>query len=79
MSTCRLPLLNSSAGMFETNMTTMDLMRVGMTAIGYTDNMSEYRVPADNLYKVQKNPWMMVVDFDKQNKLLKEYIQGDKK
>ena len=75
----KMQLLNSSAGMFETNMTTMDLMRVGMTAIGYTDNMSEYRVPADNLYKVQKNPWMMVVDFDKQNKLLKEYIQGDKK
>lgn len=75
----KIQLLNASAGMFETNMTTMDLMRVGMSAIGYTDNMSEYRVPADNLYKVQSNPWMMIVDFDKQNKLLKDYMQGDKK
>lgn len=72
----KIQLLNASAGLFETNMQTMDLMRVGMSAIGFTDNIDEYRVPADGLYKVQNNPWMMVIDYDKQNKLLKDYIQG---
>ena len=72
----KIQLLNASAGMFETNMKTMDLMRVGVSAIGYTDNIDEYRVPADGLYTVQSNPWMMIIDFDKQNKLLKDYMQG---
>ncbi|MBP5653989.1 MAG: LCP family protein [Clostridiales bacterium] len=72
----KIQLLNASAGMFETNMKTMDLLRVGMSAIGYTDNIDEYRVPADGLYTVQSNPWMMIIDFDKQNKLLKDYMQG---
>ncbi len=70
-------LLNDSAGVFETNMVSLDLMRVARNALAGIDNVQEYRVPADGLYTVQNNPWMMKIDFATQNQLLKDYIWSD--
>ena len=72
----QLALLEDSAGIFETNMQSMDLMRVGLNAVGGSDNIDEYRVPEDNMYSVQDNPWMMIVDMDAQLPALHEYIWG---
>ena len=73
----QLALLNDSAGVFETNMVSMDLMRVALNAIAGLDNVEEYRVPADGLYTVQNNPWMMIIDFTTQKQLLYDFIWGE--
>ena len=73
----QLAMIEDSAGMFETNMQQLDLARVGVNAVGGADNMSEYRVPADNMYSVQPDPWMMVVDWDQQLPELHAFIWGE--
>ncbi|MCI1770008.1 MAG: LCP family protein [Mageeibacillus sp.] len=73
----QVQLLNDSAGVFETNMISLDLMRVAMNGLGGVHSIQEYRVPADGLYTVQSNPWMMKIDFTKQNELLSAFIWGD--
>ena len=73
----QLAILEDSAGMFETNMTSMDLLRIATNAMGMADNIQQYRLPDDNMYTVQQDPWMMIVDWDAQLPLLKEYIWGD--
>ena len=72
----QLSILGDSAGMFETNMTQADLLRVGSAAIGLVGNIVEYRIPDDGLYTVQENPWMMIIDWAKQIPKLHEYIWG---
>ena len=67
-------LLEDSAGMFETNMTAMDIMRVALDAIDVLDNVKEYRAPADGMFRVQDNPWMMIVDWDTQLADLHRFI-----
>ncbi len=67
-------LLEDSAGMFETNMTAMDIMRVALDAIDVLDNVKEYRAPADGMFRVQDNPWMMIVDWDTQLEDLHRFI-----
>jgi len=73
----QLRLFHNSAGMFETNMITLDLFRVALSAIGYTDNIVESRVPSDGLYTVQSNPWMMIIDFEAQNQVIRDFIWGE--
>ncbi|MBO7424362.1 MAG: LCP family protein [Clostridia bacterium] len=73
----QMALVEDSTGMFETNMQTMDIARVGLNGIGGADNISEYRLPEDNLYTVQSNPWMMIVDMDQQVPKLHEFIWGE--
>ena len=70
-------LLNDSAGVFETNMVSLDLMRVATNALAGLDKIEEYRVPADGLYTVQNNPWMMIIDFASQKQLLYDFIYGE--
>ena len=41
-----------------------------------SDDMSEYRVPADGMYTVQSDPWMMLVDWDQQLPELHAFIWG---
>lgn len=72
----QLGLIEESAGMFETNMQSLDLTRIGFNAVAGAGNISEYRVPEDNLYSVQSNPWMMILDWDTQLPLLHEFIWG---
>ena len=67
-------LLEDSAGMFETNMTAMDIMRVALDAMDVLDNVKEYRAPADGMFRVQDNPWMMIVDWDTQLADLHRFI-----
>jgi len=69
-------LLERSTGMFETNMQPQDLARVGMDGIAGSDNITQYRVPEDNLYTVQSNPWMMIIDFDTTRNNLHNIIWG---
>lgn len=75
----QLATLEDLAGMFETNMNSVDLFRVGSSGVELVKKMSEYRVPADGLYTVQQNPWMMVVDWENQINALHEYIWGESK
>lgn len=70
----QMALLEDSAGMFETNMTSVDLMRVGLDAVDLLGTMKEYRVPVDGMYTVQSNPWMMLVDWERQLDELHAFI-----
>lgn len=72
----KLQLLNDSAGVFETNMNTADIMRVALNCFACLDNREEYRFPEDGTYTVQNDPWMMLVDFDEQKQRINEYIWG---
>jgi len=72
----QLAVLEDSAGMFETNMTQADLLRVGTVAVKLIKNIVEYRIPDDGLYKIQENPWMMIIDWEEQIPRLHEYIWG---
>ncbi|MBP5493100.1 MAG: LCP family protein [Clostridiales bacterium] len=70
-------LLEDSAGMFETNMNAMDMMRVALSAIEVIDTIEEYRAPCDGMFTVQQNPWMMIVDWDAQLADFHKFIWGD--
>lgn len=72
----QLNILKDSAGVFETNMTQSDLLRLGTAGIGLIKNIVEYRIPDDGLYTIQENPWMMMIDWEKQVPKLHEYIWG---
>ena len=69
-------LLEKSTGMFETNMRPEDLARVGINGVEGSDNLMQYRVPEDNLFTVQSNPWMMIIDFEQTNTRLHNFIWG---
>ena len=73
----KLQLLNDSAGVFETNMNTADIMRVALCCFDCLDNREEYRFPEDGTYTVQNDPWMMLVDFDEQKRRINDYIWGE--
>ncbi len=72
----QLSLLKNCAGMFETNMTQADLLRLGTVGVSLIKNIVQYRIPDDGLYTVQENPWMEVIDWEKQIPKLHEYIWG---
>lgn len=72
----QLALLEDSAGIFETNMTQADLLRLGTVGVSLVKNIVEYRIPDDGLYTVQENPWMEIIDWEKQIPRLHEYIWG---
>lgn len=72
----QMAILEDSAGMFETNMTQADLFRIGTVAVNLIGNLVEYRIPDDGLYSIQENPWMMLIDWEKQIPKLHEYIWG---
>lgn len=72
----QLLLLEKSTGVFETNMQPKDLARVALNGIAGSDNLTQYRVPEDNLFKVQSNPWMMIIDFDATKTKLHNFIWG---
>ena len=70
----KLQLLSDSAGVFETNMKSVDIMRVALDCFECLDNLEEKRIPEDGLYEVQNDPWMMRIDFAAQKQSLNEYI-----
>ena len=72
----QLAFVDDSVGMFETNMSKADLIRVGTSAIGLVKNMVEYRIPDDGLFTIQDNPWMMIINWEEQLPRLREYIWG---
>jgi hypothetical protein len=41
--------------------------------------MSEYRVPADGMFYSQPDPWMMILDWEKQIPELHQFIWGESK
>ena len=73
----KLQLLNDSAGVFETNMRTADIMRVALNCFECMDNLEEHRIPEDGLFEVQNDPWMMKIDFAAQKQRLNDYIWGE--
>ncbi len=72
----KIGLLHDSAEVFETNMNANELIRLGFAVARGNGSMEEYRLPADNLYQVQQNPWMMIIDFDAQRAELQNFIWG---
>jgi len=70
----KLQLLNDSAGVFETNMKSVDIMRVALSCFECLGNLEEKRIPEDGLFEVQNDPWMMKIDFAAQKQSLSEYI-----
>ena len=72
----KIRLLEKSTGMFETNMQPKDLMRVGYYGAKGAHGLKQYRVPEDKMYTVQKNPWMMIIDFKETNAKLHNFIWG---
>ncbi len=73
----QIAVFEDMAGMFETNMQSDDLLRLGMTGSGLVGNKSEYRVPADGLFYTQPDPWMMILDWEKQIPELHTFIWGE--
>lgn len=67
-------LIEDSAGMFETNMNAVDMMRLALNATGVLGEVKEYRAPADGMFYVQEDPWIMIVDWDKQLSDLHQFI-----
>lgn len=72
----QLALLKDSAGIFQTNMTQSDMLRLGTVAVGLIKNMVEYRIPDDGLFTIQESPWLMKINWEKQIPKLHEYIWG---
>ncbi|MBP5417540.1 MAG: LCP family protein [Clostridiales bacterium] len=72
--TAKIALLEDSAGMFETNMNSKDMMRLATDAVDVLGEVKEYRAPADGMFKVQDKPWMMIVDWNKQLPDLHRFI-----
>lgn len=72
-----LNLANGGLSAFETNMSSTDMIRIGLNAVPLTEQILEYRIPEDGLYTVNPDPWMMVVDWDKQVAILHQFIWGD--
>lgn len=58
----------------ETNLSNGDLFRIGQAALPLTRKILQYRVPEEGLYTVIDNPWMMVVDWNKQKPALHYFI-----
>ena len=56
------------------NMNSMDMMRIALDAVDVLGEVKEYRAPADGMFKVQSNPWMMIIDWDKQLPDLHRFI-----
>lgn len=73
----QLAIMEELAGMFETNMKSDDLTRLGFDGVSLSGQIVEYRVPADGMYTTQANPWMMILDWEKQIPALHEYIWGE--
>ena len=71
-------MTSSGLAAFETNMKNADLIRLGINALPLTGEILEYRVPADGMYRVNPNPWMMIVDLDRQVPALHAFIYGDR-
>ena len=72
----QMRLLEKSTGMFETNMRPVDLSRVALQGVKGADTLTQYRVPEDNMFTVQSNPWMMKIDFEQTKIRLHNFIWG---
>lgn len=62
---------------FETNMTNVDLIRLGISALPLADDVLQYSIPEDGLFRINPDPWMMIVDYDRQIPALHAFIYGD--
>jgi len=70
-------LTNGGLSAFETNMNHTDMLRLAFNSLPASAEIFEYRVPEDGLYKVNPDPWMMVINLDKQVPALHEFIYGE--
>lgn len=72
-----IALTNNGLSAFETNMSHTDMLRLAFNSLPASAEVREYRVPEDGMYEVNPDPWMMIVDFDKQVPALQAFIYGD--
>lgn len=71
-----LTLANGGLNAFETNLRLSDMIRVGLTAVPFSDHILTSRVPEDGLYTVNPVPWMMIIDWEEQTERLHRFIWG---
>ena len=76
-ATTLLSFANSGLSTFETNMRNADMIRIGLNGLPVASKLVEYRLPQDGFFTVQPNPWMMIVDWDRQLPVLHDFIWGD--
>lgn len=72
-----IALTNSGLSAFETNMNQADMLRLAFESLPVSAEVLEYRVPEDGMYKISPDPWMMILDLDKQVPALQAFIYGD--
>jgi LCP family protein required for cell wall assembly len=72
-----IALISGGLDTFETNMKSSDMIRIGINALPLLKTIQEYHVPQEGLYKVNADPWMMIVNWDKQRPALASFIWGE--
>jgi polyisoprenyl-teichoic acid--peptidoglycan teichoic acid transferase len=72
-----ISLINNGLSAFETNMRGSDMIRIAMNALPLAGSLQEYQLPESGMYRVNSNPWMMIVDWDKQVPALHKFIWGE--
>ena len=72
-----IALTNSGLSSFETNLNHADMLRLAFNSLPVSAEVLEYRVPEDGMYRVNPDPWMMIVDLDQQVPALQAFIYGD--
>ncbi len=70
-------LTSNGLSAFETNLSNTDMIRIAINSLPLTNQIQEYRVPEEGLYKVNPDPWMMIVDWSKQSAALAKFIWGN--
>lgn len=72
-----ISLAGSDLSAFETNMRPLDLLRVSLNGLPRAGDIFQYQVPQEGMYRVNQNPWMMIVDLEIQIPALHDFIWGD--
>jgi polyisoprenyl-teichoic acid--peptidoglycan teichoic acid transferase len=72
-----ISLVGGGLDTFETNMRNTDMIRLGSGALPFIGTIHEYRVPEEGMYKINADPWMMIVDWDEQLPALQAFIWGE--
>ena len=69
-----ISLTNSGLSAFETNMSSSDMLRIGINSLPLAKKLEDYRVPEDGMFTINTDPWVMIVDWEEQVPALHDFI-----
>ena len=69
-----ISLTSSGLSAFETNMTSSDMLRIGISSLPLAKKLEDYRVPEDGMFTINTDPWVMIVDLKQQVPALHDFI-----